>query len=269
MFAVLRRIPKSRLALFGFFPQSADEVKTPGYEELNPQYRGIEAVRRLFRPDEYGELSQEMAAAVHMSGASVLLGAVYGAILHGREAWFAFMENNQATQFHHHMEAKKMLQDRVTMAICKGGFKWGFRIGGFTTVFIFLNTFIRVFRGEPGVIEYVGAGAITGGLFKLNLGPKGMFAGSLAGGFLGLLGGSVSMILLYLTGYTIDDIEKTQYEMHANRNEAVRTAMKLQMLDEHEKIQVLAAKVEEKLNRRPPLDGVPEIATEPLEGEQK
>lgn len=82
-----------------------------------------------------------------------------------------------------------------------------------------MNTCIRVYQGDPGMIEWLGAGLITGALFKTNLGPKGMVAGGIVGGFLGFLGGAASLTLLYLTGYTIDDIEKTQHSMHQSRNE--------------------------------------------------
>ncbi|XP_063988311.1 RPII140-upstream gene protein [Diachasmimorpha longicaudata] len=262
MFSVLRRIPTSRLALFGLFQQSQDVVKTPGYEGLERKYKGMEALQRLFVPDEYGELSKEMATAVHMSAAATLIGGICGAISQGRDAFQHFVENNQATQFRNQFDAKRTLQDTMTVAIGKGGVKWAFRIGGFTTVFIFLHTFIRVYRGEPGVLEYLGAGIITGGLFKLNLGIKGVIAGSAVGGFLGFLGGAASMALLYLTGYTIDDIEQTQYELHAWRNEAVRNAMKQQMAEDYENARMLSDK-EEKLNHEAPLESIPDSPQAP------
>ncbi|XP_011306121.1 RPII140-upstream gene protein [Fopius arisanus] len=258
MFSTVRRIPVSRLALFGLFDKSADIVTTPGYEELSQKYTGMTAVRRMLTPDQYGELSPELVTAVHMSATSTLMGILYGAVIQGREAWYAFIENNQATQFANHLEAKKLLQDKVTLAMGRGALKWGYRIGAFSTMFIFINTCIAAYRGEPGILEYVGAGVITGGLFKVNLGPKGMVAGSVVGGFLGFLGGAASLTLLYLTGYTMDDIEKVQHDMHASRNEAVRNAMKYQLLDEYEKLEIDAAKKDEKLNPSSPLDSVAE-----------
>lgn len=90
-----------------------------------------------------------------------LTGAVYGGFIHSRLAYLNFMDNNQATAFKSHFDAKvkpvstcpelrvhpilsiyrdsssqKKLQDLVTINFAKGAFKWGWRLGLFTSAYV-------------------------------------------------------------------------------------------------------------------------------------
>jgi hypothetical protein len=50
----------------------------------------------------------------------------------------------------------------------------------FTVGFIFkrlLTTSISVYRGHSSILEYVAAGGFTGGLYKCNMGLRGMAVG--------------------------------------------------------------------------------------------
>ena len=43
-----------------------------------------------------------------------------------------FMERNQATAFASHLDAKRKLQDQVTMGFAKNAFRFGWRLALFT-----------------------------------------------------------------------------------------------------------------------------------------
>lgn len=44
-----------------------------------------------------------------------------------------FIESNQATAFENHLDAKKKLQDKVTLGFAKNAFRFGWRLALFTT----------------------------------------------------------------------------------------------------------------------------------------
>lgn len=71
-----------------------------------------------------------------MCSLSVLCGVIVGAYLHGQKSWLDFMENNQATQFANHLDARRKLQDTVTMNMGRGALKYGIKIGGFASLFM-------------------------------------------------------------------------------------------------------------------------------------
>lgn len=41
-----------------------------------------------------------------------------------------------------------------------------------------VSTVIQLYRGKYGIMEYVGAGAATGFMYKFNAGPRGWVVGS-------------------------------------------------------------------------------------------
>ena len=80
-----------------------------------------------------------------------------------------------------HLEAKRKLQDQMYLAMLKGGWRWGWRLGVFVGTFTLISNTIAVYRNKSGILEYATAGTITGGFFKFSMGPKGMIAGAVAG----------------------------------------------------------------------------------------
>lgn len=233
MVSLLRNLPYVRLSFLGVFTTSCDDVTTPGYEDLIPKKpTGIDGIRHLFTTNEYGDLRPELATATQMSTLCILGGMMFGGYLNARVAWINFMENNHATMFASHLEAKQKLQDVVTLAMGKGALKWGRRIGGFCTLCIFTNQFIAAYRGKPGMIEYIGAGALSGGLYKLNMGIRGLAIGTIVGACCGTVAGASSLALLKLTGHSMEDIQNTQYEIKSIRDEKVRETQKKMMQEE-------------------------------------
>lgn len=74
------------------------------------------------------------------------------------------------------------------------------------------STCLYVYRGKFDLINFTSAGALTGGIYKANMGVKGAFAGSIVGSTLGTVYGCLTLGLLYVTGTKIEDV----FETHAN-----------------------------------------------------
>lgn len=72
------------------------------------------------------------------------------------------------------------------------------------------------------MIEYIAAGAFTGGMYKFNMGLKGMTAGVLVGGFLGTIAGGITLLLLTTTGMTMEESRYWQYKWRQNRDETIQ-----------------------------------------------
>lgn len=215
-----RGIPVGRIAFISLFEVDHDKVLTSDYDKLQQSKPvGFAGIRRIFMADKYGKLTPEFVTLTHMSCCSILSGVMFGSFLYGKQSWLDFMENNHATQFVNHFEAKRQLQYTMILAMGRGGLKWGIKIGAFSTIFLVSNTVIAAYNGQCGIIEYVLAGAITGGLCKINLGIKGIIAGTIVGTVLGTIAGAASLLVLFLTGYSMEDIQKTQYDLRNIRND--------------------------------------------------
>lgn len=90
----------------------------------------------------------------------------YGGFLGSKKSYVDFMERNQATAFASHIEAKKRLQESIVINFCKGGWKFGWRMGLFAMTYVGTSTFISVYRNEFTVFDYVAGGMVTGALYK-------------------------------------------------------------------------------------------------------
>lgn len=75
--------------------------------------------------------------------------------------------------------------------------------------------------GRQGIVEYMGAGFITGGLFRSNLGLKGFVAGSVIGTACGAVAGVATLSILKLSGVTMKDIYENQFTLRKMRQEYV------------------------------------------------
>lgn len=61
-----------------------------------------------------------------------ILGAIYGGFLGSRKSYTDFLDRNQATAFENHLDAKRKLQDQVTMGFAKNSFRFGWRLALFS-----------------------------------------------------------------------------------------------------------------------------------------
>ncbi|KAL0840532.1 hypothetical protein ABMA28_015750 [Loxostege sticticalis] len=206
------------------------------HDTLKPQNAetersGIERVKKMFSRNEYEEVSPELHNVVQAAMCGAFFGACMGGFARSRDAYLYFIENNQATIFKSTMEAKKKLQDYVTVAFAKGAYRWGWRLGIFSGMFSLIATTISVYRGDTTLVEYITAGAITGGLYKANLGLAATFVGAGLGAALSTIAGLAILGLLKITGVSMDDIRKAMYRIKEARedqfNQAVEKSAKI------------------------------------------
>lgn len=85
---------------------------------------------------EIGLISPELNAVQQAGLAGLLIGGLFGGIKESSIALGRFMDSNQATAFENHLEAKRQLQYKMSIAFSKGFFKMGWRIGLFTMSFV-------------------------------------------------------------------------------------------------------------------------------------
>ncbi|XP_017047195.1 RPII140-upstream gene protein [Drosophila ficusphila] len=231
-----------RFLIAGILPgieRSADDIvdkENKTYKAFlaskRPEETGPERLKQMFTIDEFGSISSELNSIYQAGFMGFLIGAIYGGVTQSRVGYMNFMENNQATAFKSHFDAKKKLQDQFTVNFAKGGFKWGWRVGLFTTSYFGIITCISVYRGKSSIYEYLAAGSITGSLYKVNLGLRGMAAGGIIGGFLGGVAGVASLLLMKASGTSMEEVRYWQYKWRLDRDENIQQAFKKLTEDE-------------------------------------
>ncbi|KFB42184.1 AGAP001426-PA-like protein [Anopheles sinensis] len=195
---------------------------------------GMERLNMMFKIDEFGRVSSELNSIYQAGFLGFLFGACYGGFVNSRVAYMNFMERNQATAFQSSFEAKKKLQDQVTVNFAKGAFRWGWRLALFTTSYVGIQTVISVYRGKSSLYEYLAAGGVTGAMYKFSMGLRGMASGGLVGLALGGVAGGLSLGIMRATGTTMEEVRFWQYKWQTNRDQVIRESMKTQSDAEEE-----------------------------------
>lgn len=84
---------------------------------------------------------------------------------------------------------------------------------------------MSVYRGKSSIKEYITAGLVTGSLYKINTGVRGMAVGGLLGCALGSIGGLFTLLLLRASGTSMEEIRYWQYKWRSHRDVVVRQAI--------------------------------------------
>ncbi|XP_049788724.1 RPII140-upstream gene protein [Schistocerca nitens] len=221
-------LPKSRVVTFlgGLLPTtitSLDSVDKEKHDYLSlykssNAENGWDRVRMMFSTDEFGNISPEVFSVLQTAFFGSFLGGCYGGFLFSRKAYVEFIERNQATSFTSHLEAKRQLQNHVTVNFAKGALKWAWRVGFFSSSYVLLSTMFQTYRGESRLVDYVAAGGITGACYRLHLGVRGFLVGGLLGCVLGVMAGGSSMLLLTAAGTSVEEVRFWQYKWKTSRD---------------------------------------------------
>ncbi|XP_053684640.1 RPII140-upstream gene protein [Sabethes cyaneus] len=219
--------------IFSFSINDSDKVDNESVQKMfanapGDHQTGTERLHQMFTLDEFGRISSEVNAIYQAGFLGFLTGACYGGFIQSRVAYMNFMERNQATAFKTSFEAKRKLQDAVTVNFAKGAFKWGWRLALFTTGYVGIQTIISVYRGKSSIWEYLAAGGTAGALYKFNMGLKGMTSGGLVGLAFGGVAGVISLGILKASGTTMEEVRFWQYKWKAHRDTAILESMKRQ-----------------------------------------
>ncbi|XP_011647644.1 RPII140-upstream gene protein isoform X1 [Pogonomyrmex barbatus] len=218
MIRLLSRSPILTL-IFPLEKTSYDKPMSQTIKPLNDEL-SWDRVKRIFTIDENGWYRKEIQSIINITLCGFATGLCMGGIVAMKNAVETFIANNEASQFISHFDAKRNLQDKVILNFLKKGTKVGLKIGLFCLIFSSVTTCTTAYRGKLAVENYMLGGSVTGFLFKINLGLRGMLVGTGLGGILGGLCGTTSIIILKLSGVTIDEILEAQQQWINSRNEA-------------------------------------------------
>lgn len=115
---------------------------------------------------DYDHISPELHATYNAGFLGLFTGLCYGGFLGSSKKYMEFMERNHATAFESHLMAKKKLQERVVFGFLTTGWKWGWRLGVFSSMYMGISTMISTYRNKYSVTDYIIGGALTGAIYK-------------------------------------------------------------------------------------------------------
>ncbi|KAG5262195.1 hypothetical protein AALO_G00293270 [Alosa alosa] len=164
---------------------------------------GWDRIKDLFDTSDGQKYSEEVRNVMKSSLTAALLGLVYGGVPGARHARQRFIQLSQAEVYSSRVEAVRSAHNAAIRGFLRYGWRWSWRVAAFVTLFNTVSTGLCVYTDQNSLGYYAAAGAVTGGLFRLSLGPAGMLAGSVIGGLLGLPAGALIAGAQKLGGETL------------------------------------------------------------------
>ncbi|XP_054428288.1 complex I assembly factor TIMMDC1, mitochondrial [Pteronotus mesoamericanus] len=175
-------------------------VSEPRYLES-----GWDRLRELFVKDEQQRTSKELENIYRAAVSAGIVGWAYGGIPAFIHAKQRYIEQNQAEIYHNRLDAVQSAHRAATRGFIRYGWRWSWRTTVFVTIFNIVNTGLNVYRDKNALSHFVIAGAVTGSLFRINLGLHGLVAGGIIGALLGTPIGSLLMALQKYYGETVQE----------------------------------------------------------------
>lgn len=166
---------------------------------------GWDRIKDLFSRGEGEMYAEESRNIVKCGIAAAIVGMVYGGLPGARHARERFIQLSQAEMYQNRVDAVRSAHNAAIRGFVSFGWRWSWRVAAFVTLFNTVNTGLTVYRDKDALSHFTVAGAVTGGLFRLNLGLKGLLAGTAIGAVLGLPAGVLIMGLQKLGGETMRD----------------------------------------------------------------
>ncbi|XP_006864215.1 PREDICTED: translocase of inner mitochondrial membrane domain-containing protein 1 [Chrysochloris asiatica] len=166
---------------------------------------GWDHLRELFVKDEQQRTSEELQNIYRSAISAGIIGFVYGGIPAFIHAKQRYIEQNQGEIYHNRFDAVQSAHRAATRGFIRYGWRWSWRTAMFVTIFNTVNTGLNVYRNKNALSHFVIAGAVTGSLFRINLGLRGLVAGGIIGALLGTPIGSLLIMLQKYHGETVQE----------------------------------------------------------------
>ncbi|KAK5616083.1 Complex I assembly factor timmdc1, mitochondrial [Crenichthys baileyi] len=210
-------------------PRSSTLPKNIGKPEFPDT--GWERIKDLFDRDERQRHPEELTFVIKSAVVAALTGFLYGGLPAARFARQRYIQISQAEVYTSRVEAVRSAHNAAIRGFLRYGWRWSWRVSLIVTLFSSVNTGLSVYRDKDSLGNYVAAGAVTVGLFRLNLGLRGLVAGSIIGAVLGIPVGALVVGLQSLTGETTRERRQRERRELYELKYAEWTA-RLQMIDE-------------------------------------
>ncbi|XP_036947297.1 complex I assembly factor TIMMDC1, mitochondrial [Acanthopagrus latus] len=192
---------------------------------------GWDRIKDLFEKDATQRYPEELTNVIKSGVVAAVAGMIYGGLPAARHARQRYIQISQAEMYTSQVDAVRSAHNAAIRGFVRYGWRWSWRVAAFVTLFNSVSTGFSVYRDKYALSHYAAAGAVTGGLFRLNLGLRGLVAGSIIGAVLGIPTGALIISMHSLTGEAVGEKRRRERRELYQLRLAEWTA-RLQLTDE-------------------------------------
>lgn len=136
---------------------------------------------------------------------SFIFASVIGMQAKNTENRLAVIRQYSEVQFDHPFLAQRKMRDQQYLRNMRNGFKLGWRVSLFSTLLMSGALSSLSYRNYINPLDFAVMGAVLGGVWKWQRGPKGMLVAASIAGSMGLFGGCLSWALMKMAGVTVGE----------------------------------------------------------------
>ncbi|XP_028995332.1 complex I assembly factor TIMMDC1, mitochondrial [Betta splendens] len=192
---------------------------------------GWDRIKDLFEKNATQNYPEELTNVLKSGLVAALAGFIYGGLPGSRQARERYIQISQAEIYTSRVNAVRSAHNAAIRGFVRYGWRWSWRVAAFVTLFNSVSTGLSVYRDTYTLSHYSAAGAVTAALFRVNLGLRGVVAGTVIGAVLGIPVGALVIGLQSLAGETIRERRRRErrelYELRL-----AEWAARLQLTDE-------------------------------------
>ncbi|XP_033471883.1 complex I assembly factor TIMMDC1, mitochondrial [Epinephelus lanceolatus] len=192
---------------------------------------GWDRIKDLFDIDATQRYPEELTNVVKSGLVGALAGLLYGGLPAAFQAKQRYIQVSQAEIYTSRVDAVRSAHNAAVRGFVRYGWRWSWRVAAFVTLFNSVSTGLSVYRDKYALSHYAAAGAVTGGLFRLNLGLRGLVAGTIIGVVMGIPTGALIISMQSVAGETVRERRRKErrelYELKLSEWSA-----RLQLTDE-------------------------------------
>nr|XP_057941946.1 complex I assembly factor TIMMDC1, mitochondrial isoform X2 [Doryrhamphus excisus] len=170
-----------------------------------PNESGWDRVKDLFQRDASRGYSDEVTNVLKSAFVAAIAGFIYGGLPAARHAKQRYIQMSQAELYNSRVEAVRSAHNAAVRGFVRYGSRWSWRVAAFVTLFNSISTGLCVYRDKYSLSSFAVAGAVTGGVFRLTLGVRGLVAGGIMGAVLGIPTGALILGMNALTGESVQE----------------------------------------------------------------
>lgn len=193
-------------------------------------------IRQGFSINENNVINPEIAhlPVVVFCGSLVgmMVGGRYGVRIRGATS----ISNNQLTVYKNSVQAERAYFSAILLGFFQYGSRWGWRAGLYSGIYSTTLTGMSIGRNKEDALSYIVSGAVTGTVYKIFSGFRGIIVGGALGAAICIPVGICMQCLAYFIPYQQilkEDIarQKAERKQHLKLTENVLNRMKNELED--------------------------------------
>ena len=181
---------------------------------VDPNETGLDRLKESWRRYIQGDACIEFHMVINTVGMAAMTGFIFGGISDIRPAMQDFTRKHNANIFYGNYRANRMLADTIYVEFFRRGIGQAIKYSLFSGLFVGMLAASATYRNDIYFSDCALGGALTGAVWKVQLGPRAMLVNGVVGSIFGLCFASIMKLTMKLGNTSIREMRFYHNAIH-------------------------------------------------------